>query len=127
MIHFGQAIKYRKWYLLYTAVFCGIIEVAGWSGRLWSSFDPFLDIPFQIQFVRFPRAESLSTDQFIQNNLHDYCPYTSHSSRVCYIRICYQRARDSIQQINAKMVHHDFCHLCKFFEYLGSHLSDNGL
>ena len=47
--HIAQAVRYRMWYLLYTAVLCGIIEILGWSGRLWSSWNPFLDTPFQIQ------------------------------------------------------------------------------
>uniref|UniRef100_A0A8H7XYP2 RTA1-domain-containing protein n=1 Tax=Psilocybe cubensis TaxID=181762 RepID=A0A8H7XYP2_PSICU len=51
VIHGWQASHYRKWWLLYTACLCGVIELAGWSGRLWSSFSPLLDSPFQMQIT----------------------------------------------------------------------------
>ncbi|KAI0026998.1 RTA1 like protein-domain-containing protein, partial [Vararia minispora EC-137] len=38
-LHFGQALFFRLWFLLPTAVLCGALEVAGWSGRLWSSIN----------------------------------------------------------------------------------------
>jgi len=47
--HLAQAVYYRTYWLTATAAFCGIIEILGWSGRLWSSYSPFLKIPFQIQ------------------------------------------------------------------------------
>jgi len=47
--HLAQAVYYRTYWLIATAAFCGIIEILGWSGRLWSSYSPFLKIPFQIQ------------------------------------------------------------------------------
>ncbi|KAJ3899004.1 RTA1 like protein [Lentinula edodes] len=37
LIHFSQALFYRKWFLLYTAVLAGLVEILGWSGRLWSN------------------------------------------------------------------------------------------
>ncbi|KAH7870545.1 RTA1 like protein-domain-containing protein [Lentinula edodes] len=37
VIHFSQALFYRKWFLLYTAVLAGLVEILGWSGRLWSN------------------------------------------------------------------------------------------
>ena len=49
VIHAGQATRYRLWWLLPTACFCGIIELIGWSGRLWSSFSPLASTPFQIE------------------------------------------------------------------------------
>ncbi|KAF9534640.1 RTA1-like protein [Crepidotus variabilis] len=49
--HVAQAAWFRTWWLLPTAAFCGIIEILGWSGRLWSSISPFLEIPFQIQIT----------------------------------------------------------------------------
>jgi len=49
VLHLWQAIKFRMWWLLPTAVFAGILEVFGWSARLWSSFSPELLIPFEMQ------------------------------------------------------------------------------
>ncbi|KIK54936.1 hypothetical protein GYMLUDRAFT_76833 [Collybiopsis luxurians FD-317 M1] len=50
-IHFCQAIAYRKWFFLYTAVFAGLIELAGWSGRLWSNQNLSNNNAFLIQIV----------------------------------------------------------------------------
>ena len=47
--HAAQATYYRAYWLFATAVFCGAIEILGWSGRLWSSISPFTKTPFQIQ------------------------------------------------------------------------------
>ncbi|KII94270.1 hypothetical protein PLICRDRAFT_422235 [Plicaturopsis crispa FD-325 SS-3] len=49
--HFGQAIRYRMWWLMCTAVLAGVIEIIGWCGRLWSSFSPLTTTPFLIQIV----------------------------------------------------------------------------
>jgi hypothetical protein len=43
VIHLGQAIRFRMWWLLPTAVVAGIGELIGWSGRLWSSYDILSD------------------------------------------------------------------------------------
>ncbi|KDR79914.1 hypothetical protein GALMADRAFT_222849 [Galerina marginata CBS 339.88] len=51
VIHTVQALKYRMRWLLGTACLCGIIELLGWSGRLWSSFSPLASIPFQIEIT----------------------------------------------------------------------------
>ncbi|PIL22831.1 transporter [Ganoderma sinense ZZ0214-1] len=50
-IHFGQAIRYRAWWLLPTVVLAGIGESIGWGGRLWSSFQPLARNPYMIQIV----------------------------------------------------------------------------
>lgn len=49
LAHAAQSIYYRMKWLIPTACFCGALEVAGWSGRLWSHFSPSLDSPFQLQ------------------------------------------------------------------------------
>jgi hypothetical protein len=47
--HTLQAARSRLWWLFPTAVFCGFLEVSGWSARLWSHFNPYLQAPFIIQ------------------------------------------------------------------------------
>jgi hypothetical protein len=49
VIHLGQSIHYRMWWLLPTAVLAGVGEVLGWSARLWSSHNPLLNTPFLMQ------------------------------------------------------------------------------
>ena len=51
VIHVVQAIHFRLWWLFPTAVLCGLLEVIGWSGRLWSSKNPILQEPFIMQYV----------------------------------------------------------------------------
>ncbi|THH21857.1 hypothetical protein EUX98_g8261 [Antrodiella citrinella] len=50
-IHAAQAIHFRMWWLLPTAVLAGIGETIGWSGRLWSSYAPLVQNPYLIQIV----------------------------------------------------------------------------
>ncbi|KAJ7082297.1 RTA1-like protein [Mycena epipterygia] len=40
LLHAGQAVYFRMWWLLPTACLCGVGELVGWYGRLWSSFSP---------------------------------------------------------------------------------------
>ncbi|KAJ7747832.1 RTA1-domain-containing protein, partial [Mycena metata] len=51
ILHIGQATYYRMWWLLPTACLCGIGELVGWSGRLWSSFSPSFSNPFMMQIT----------------------------------------------------------------------------
>lgn len=51
LIHTGQAVYYRMWWLLPTVCLCGLLEILGWSARLWSSFSPILSSPFEMQIT----------------------------------------------------------------------------
>ncbi|KAJ7238139.1 RTA1-like protein [Mycena haematopus] len=51
ILHVGQATYYRMWWLFPTACLCGVGELVGWSGRLWSSFSPSFSNPFMMQYV----------------------------------------------------------------------------
>ncbi|KAJ7106695.1 RTA1 like protein-domain-containing protein [Mycena epipterygia] len=51
ILHIGQATYYRMWWLFPTACLCGIGELVGWSGRLWSSFSPGLGDPYMMQIT----------------------------------------------------------------------------
>ncbi|KAI0040112.1 RTA1-domain-containing protein, partial [Auriscalpium vulgare] len=51
ILHLGQVIRWRIWWLLPTAVLCGLLEIAGWSGRLWSSFNVDSQSAFTMQIV----------------------------------------------------------------------------
>ncbi|KAI9058096.1 RTA1-domain-containing protein [Trametes sanguinea] len=50
-LHAAQAIRYRLWWLLPTAVLGGLAELVGWIGRLWSSINPPAIDPYLIQVV----------------------------------------------------------------------------
>ncbi|KAH8827430.1 RTA1-like protein [Flagelloscypha sp. PMI_526] len=49
IVHFGQAMWYRAYWLLPTAVLCTVGEVLGWSGRLWSHYNVLKGTPYMIQ------------------------------------------------------------------------------
>ncbi|KAF6748225.1 RTA1 like protein-domain-containing protein [Ephemerocybe angulata] len=51
ILHTGQAVHHRTWFLLPTAVLCGIMDLLGWGGRLWSYYDVLNSTPFQIQIT----------------------------------------------------------------------------
>ncbi|GBE84478.1 RTA1-domain-containing protein [Sparassis latifolia] len=51
LLHFAQALRYRLWWLIVTAVVCGILEILGWGGRLWSSFNDLLFSPYVMQIT----------------------------------------------------------------------------
>jgi hypothetical protein len=55
-IHLGQAIHYRMWYLLATAVVAANTEVVGWGSRLWSHYSPHNLTPFLIQTITTAQA-----------------------------------------------------------------------
>ncbi|KAF7332793.1 putative RTA1-like protein [Mycena kentingensis (nom. inval.)] len=42
LAHLAQAAHYRLWWLLPTACFAGLLEILGWSARLWSSIRPHM-------------------------------------------------------------------------------------
>ncbi|KAN0141249.1 RTA1-like protein [Lactarius tabidus] len=46
--HTVQALYFRFWWLIPSAIFCGFLELTGWSGRLWSSQSPTLNTPYVI-------------------------------------------------------------------------------
>ncbi|KAF8212653.1 RTA1 like protein-domain-containing protein [Mycena galopus ATCC 62051] len=51
ILHLGQAIRYRLWWIFPTVIFCGLLETLGWSARLWSSIAVLQPHPFEIQLI----------------------------------------------------------------------------
>jgi len=51
LLHMGQGLIYRAWFVIPTIVFSGVLEILGWSGRLWSSKNIDLNTPFMIQIT----------------------------------------------------------------------------
>jgi hypothetical protein len=49
VLHIAQATYYRMWWLFPTACLCGLGELVGWTGRLWSSFSPSFSNPYMMQ------------------------------------------------------------------------------
>jgi len=60
-VHLAQAVRYRLWWLIPSAVLCGVGEVIGWGGRLWSSFEPNRLDPFLMQITSTIIAPSFLT------------------------------------------------------------------
>ncbi|KIY63703.1 RTA1-like protein [Cylindrobasidium torrendii FP15055 ss-10] len=51
LCHAGLAIRYRVWWMLGTAVMCGILEILGWGARLWSSHEAWNAKPYEMQYT----------------------------------------------------------------------------
>ncbi|KAF7362851.1 RTA1 like protein [Mycena venus] len=51
LLHAGQAVNYRMWWLFPSAILAGALETVGWGGRLWSATKPNLFKPYEIQIV----------------------------------------------------------------------------
>ncbi|KAH9912224.1 RTA1 like protein-domain-containing protein [Fomitopsis serialis] len=51
VLHTVQAVRYRLWFLLYTACLAGVLELVGWSGREWSAHDILQMTPYLMQIV----------------------------------------------------------------------------
>ncbi|KAF8317968.1 RTA1-domain-containing protein [Clavulina sp. PMI_390] len=49
LLHLGQAVSTKKWYLLPTVVLGGCGEIIGWAARLWSSQNVLNGTPFLMQ------------------------------------------------------------------------------
>ncbi|EEB91976.1 hypothetical protein MPER_09581, partial [Moniliophthora perniciosa FA553] len=49
------AIWSRYWFMIPTVVLAGLFEIIGWAGRLRSSSNPFLALPFRMHFFVFGR------------------------------------------------------------------------
>ena len=49
IVHTVQAYRFRLWWLFPSAIFCGFLELAGWSRRLWSSQNPYIQEPYILQ------------------------------------------------------------------------------
>ncbi|KAJ4490779.1 RTA1-like protein, partial [Lentinula aciculospora] len=50
-LHTGQAIYFRTWWAIPTMIFSGLLEVLGWSARLWSSKSPSILSPYEMQLT----------------------------------------------------------------------------
>ncbi|KJA17990.1 hypothetical protein HYPSUDRAFT_45711 [Hypholoma sublateritium FD-334 SS-4] len=49
ILHLGQAVKYRTWFMLITAFLSGVMETVGWAARFYSSFHPTNTMAYTIQ------------------------------------------------------------------------------
>ncbi|KAA1467513.1 RTA1-domain-containing protein [Dentipellis sp. KUC8613] len=50
-IHLAEAIYFRIWWLIPSAVACGILELTGWAARTWSSIQPLILTPYIMQMT----------------------------------------------------------------------------
>ncbi|KAI0258916.1 RTA1 like protein-domain-containing protein [Gloeopeniophorella convolvens] len=51
--HLEQAVHFRLWSFLGTAVLCGVVQTGGWVFRLEGAHDPLARNPFKFQYVAF--------------------------------------------------------------------------
>ena len=53
LFHLAQAVLSSLWWMIPTVVLCGLFEIIGWSGRLWSSYNAQDMDHFLIQCVLY--------------------------------------------------------------------------
>jgi hypothetical protein len=97
VVHVIQALYFRMWWLIPSAIFCGFLEVVGWSSRLWSSQNPFLSTPFIIQWVHFDGRLFGLLLMDVQSSNTCYCTHTASRSQFCSHGTHHPPARPSIQ------------------------------
>ena len=51
VLHGGQSLHHRLFWLLPTAFLCGLAETLGWVSRLWLHHSPANETALQIMFV----------------------------------------------------------------------------
>jgi hypothetical protein len=53
LLHIGQSIYYKTWFMFPTAVLAALLEVLGWSARLWSYLAPsdVIFTPYKMQIT----------------------------------------------------------------------------
>ncbi|KAF8161694.1 RTA1-like protein [Crassisporium funariophilum] len=51
LIHGVQLARYLMYWIIPTICLCGFLEILGWAGRLWSSYEVWLFTPFQMQIT----------------------------------------------------------------------------
>ena len=104
VIHLGQSIHYRMWWLLPTAVLAGVGEVLGWSARLWSSHNPLLNTPFLMQWEYCNLSSLGCLINSPQNFHHNNCTHTPCCSKFCNSWNYYQSAGRPLQSSIDSMV-----------------------
>ncbi|KAJ7584401.1 RTA1 like protein [Mycena floridula] len=51
VIHVAQGLVFKTWWVFFTICIAGILEILGWSARLWSSHSPAILSPYLIQMI----------------------------------------------------------------------------
>ncbi|TFL02859.1 RTA1 like protein-domain-containing protein [Pterulicium gracile] len=51
LVHLGQAVHKKRWFMIPTVVLCGAGELIAWGGRYWSSTSPLASDPFLMQIA----------------------------------------------------------------------------
>lgn len=75
-VHLGQAVKFRMWWATWTILAFGLLEIAGWSGRMWSNLNIMNGSAFQLQYVYVKQAAKLPTLIQLQNYYFNPRPNT---------------------------------------------------
>lgn len=80
------------------------MELTGWSGRLWSTYDPLAMLPFKIQYVSGITAVHELTDWYLKNFRHYARPNPSPRGQYYDFWGGYQASRDIVQPSHSKVV-----------------------
>jgi hypothetical protein len=97
VVHIMQALRSRLWWLIPSVIFCGFLEVVGWSSRLWSSHNPFSFPPFVIQWVHFNGHPFVLLLIDVQSSNTCHCTHTASCGQFYSLRTHRPPARPTIQ------------------------------
>jgi hypothetical protein len=97
VVHTIQALRSRLWWLIPSVIFCGFLEVIGWSSRLWSSQNPSIFRPFVIQWVHFDGHPFVLLLIDLQSNNTCHCAHIASCSQFYSPGTHHAPARPTIQ------------------------------
>jgi hypothetical protein len=104
VLHFGQAIRFRMWWLLPTAVLAGLAEIIGWSGRLWSSKNPLSLDPYLMQYVVTRRFAYVNADPVSQDHDYHHRTYASGRRELHHFGQGHPTSRTAVQPAQSQVV-----------------------
>lgn len=104
LVHLAQATRSCLWWMVPTVVLCGVSEIIGWSGRLWSSYNAQDIDPFLMQCVVCWSQMRKGSPTSVQGYDHHYRAFIPHCSHFQCPRTHNSPGRNAVQLAPTSMV-----------------------
>jgi hypothetical protein len=115
LAHLAQAILSRLWWVVPTVAICGLSEIIGWSGRLWSSYNAEDMDPFLMQCVLYWSRAGKGSPTPVQDHGYHYRAFLPHCCRVQHPWTRNSAGRCTVQLDPTSVVY-----VCPFFQLRSS-------